>query len=270
MARVVLGESSIRARRLRRRALSVAAFFLFVVLLLVGTIFLARVSFLRVTRVEVLGSQSVAASDLQQLVLQELEDSYFFVFPKSNVFLYPKKAIVAKLLASYPSLKGATTNIKDFQSITVTVEERHPEALWCSDLSSSPCFFLDGEGVIYAQAPAYSAPVYDLYLGTAAGKTLPRQFLLPGQFRALSALVAAVRKDAGIAIERVSVDAHDDVRMWFANGFVLLFVLKEAGGDVYERFTLALGSEPFKNRKFSDFEYLDLRFGDKLYYKLKL
>ena len=33
--------------------------------------------------------------------------------------------------------------------------------------------------------------------------------------------------------------------------------------------TLALEAEPFKGHALSDFEYLDLRFGDRLYYKLK-
>lgn len=247
-----------------------AALFLFILLLLLGAIFFARASFLRIQTIEVPNTQSIAASDLKQLVLDELQGSYFFVFPKNNALLYPKKAIVAKLLASYPSLKSAVVDLKDFQTIVVAVEERRPEALWCSDLSLSPsCFFLDGEGVIYAQAPAYSSPVYDIYLGDAAEESLPRQFLLPGQFRTLSAFVKAVREDTNIPVEYISIDAHNDVRVRFTNGFVLLFVLGDAGGDAYERFTLGLESEPFKNRKLSNFEYLDLRFGDRLYYKLR-
>ena len=55
----------------------------------------------------------------------------------------------------------------------------------------------------------------------------------------------------------------------FASGFVLKFALSDAGGDVFERFSLALAAEPFLGRSLSDFLYLDLRFGDKLYYKLK-
>lgn len=270
MARAVLGESSIRTRRRRRRVRIAAALFLFILLLLLGAISLARASFLRIQTIEVSNTQSIAASDLKQLVLEKLQGSYFFVFPKNNALLYPKKAIVAKLLASYPSLKSVAIDLENFKTIVVAAEERRPEALWCSDVSpSSACFFLDEEGVIYAQAPAYSAPVYDVYLGTASGESLPRQFLLPGQFPALSAFVKAVQEDTNIPVEYVSIDVHNDVRVRFTNGFVLLFVLGDAEGDAYERFTLALQSEPFKNRKLSNFEYLDLRFGDKLYYKLR-
>ena len=48
-----------------------------------------------------------------------------------------------------------------------------------------------------------------------------------------------------------------------------MFALGDDGGDVFDRFSLALQSDLFKKHALSDFDYLDLRFGDKLYYKLK-
>jgi hypothetical protein len=59
------------------------------------------------------------------------------------------------------------------------------------------------------------------------------------------------------------------VRVSFINGFALLFSLDSAGADVYQRFVLALGADAFQGHTLGDFEYLDLRFGDKLYYKLR-
>jgi len=47
------------------------------------------------------------------------------------------------------------------------------------------------------------------------------------------------------------------------------FAVADAAGDTFERFSLALGAGPFLEHPLSDFAYLDLRFGDKLYYKLK-
>ena len=57
--------------------------------------------------------------------------------------------------------------------------------------------------------------------------------------------------------------------MRFADNFTLIFTLVDQGGDVFERLTLALTSGPMAAHKLGDFQYLDLRFGDKLYYKLK-
>ena len=72
-----------------------------------------------------------------------------------------------------------------------------------------------------------------------------------------------------VTLDGYFVDSNGDVHIMFASGFTLLFPISADGGDVYQRFTLALQSDPFTSHKLSDFEYLDLRFGDKLYYKLK-
>ena len=72
----------------------------------------------------------------------------------------------------------------------------------------------------------------------------------------------------GQVVVSVVVDEHHDVYVRFENNFTLMFNLRDNSGDVYERFVLAQTAEPFKNHNLSDFEYLDLRFGDRLYYKV--
>ena len=133
-----------------------------------------------------------------------------------------------------------------------------------------PCFLLDEDGVAYGGALTFSGDAYTRYYGALTGSTTPKHYLNPAQFRSLSALVDTIaesQKDE--PLRSVWVDASDDVHLAFASGFTLLFTLSADGGDVYQRLTLALQSDPFKSHKLSDFEYLDLRFGDKLYYKLK-
>ena len=98
---------------------------------------------------------------------------------------------------------------------------------------------------------------------------MPWQYLTPSTFRSLAALVAAVAKKSNEPVQTVSVDDNKDVHMTFANGFVLLVSLNDDTGDTFERFSLALGAAPFTQHTLGDFQYLDLRFGDKLYYKLK-
>ena len=135
---------------------------------------------------------------------------------------------------------------------------------------------MDENGFVYAPAGDFSGDAYFSYYGVATSSTgfvaepLPRQFLTVEQFHSLAALAKAFADNqSNTRISRVVVDSNNDVHLSFANGFTVLFVLAPRGGDVYERFTLALASEPFLKRSVSDFEYLDLRFGDRLYYHLR-
>ena len=72
-------------------------------------------------------------------------------------------------------------------------------------------------------------------------------------------------------IQSIAVDPSSDVYINFATGtstFEIIFALADTA-NAYQRFALAQESSVFQQYPLSDFAYLDLRFGDKLYYKLK-
>ena len=266
MARVELPESRLRLRKRRRRVRLTIVFALGMLLLLSGALGLTYLPALQISAVQVSGAQTVSSSTVEVFVRARLMGSYAYILPKTNIFLYPKRSIARALVAAYPQFASVDVHAVDFHTIAVAIVEREPRALWCSD----NCYLMDENGVVYGEAPVFSAPVYTAYQGTTTGERLPKQFLAPGEFLPLSALVDAIaQKIPGEHLQAVEVDAQSDVQMHFVGGFIVRFALRDEGGDVFERFTLALQSAPFKDKPLSGFEYLDLRFGDKLYYKEK-
>ena len=275
MARVDLPASRVRARRRRRRIILISIAVVLVALVLGGLVWLSHAPFLRITTITVSGDQTLSDATVQAAVQSQISGSFWRLFAKSNIFLYPKTHIEEALPAAMPVIASAEVHAVNFHTIAVTVVERQPKALWCgesADASSSNCLLLDQSGVAYAPAPfsiAGSSGDYKRYYGALSGSQ-PQQYLTADQFSTLSALVdALVQNQFNNPIESVEVDPASDVRVTFAGNFVLLFTLSSAGADVYERFTLALGSDAFSGHALSDFEYLDLRFGDRLYYKVK-
>lgn len=273
MAKVVLPESRLRARRKRRRVrlgIAAVAAALLLLALLVG---LSYLPFLQIKEVRVSGKQTFASSTIQTYVESQLQGRYWLLFPKKNILLYPKRAISAGLLSRFPELKVADVHAVNFHAIAAAVIERQPRALWCMQgeipTTTSACYFMDEEGVVYAPAAAAAGDALVSYQGAAPGP-LPKPYLDPEKFRSLSALIDALaQKYPGNPIKLVAVDGSGDVRAYFKQNFMLMFTLADAGGDVFERFNLALTADPFKAHALYNFEYLDLRFGDKLYYKLR-
>lgn len=268
MARVALPESRLKARKRRRRVRLLLAFFVLVFLVCAGFVAAARIPALQVRAVTVSGTQTLSSSTVRAFVEDRIAGDYAWVLPKRNIFLYPRQEINQELLAAFPVLASADVHAGDFHTIAAAVVERAPRALWCSDKGS--CLFMDENGVVYGEAPVFSQPVYISYYGETPGTALPKQYLTPAQFQNLSALVDAIAlKLQSETIRAVVVDSAQDVRVEFASGFELRFSLKDASGDIFDRFTIALGSQPFSDHALSDILYLDLRFGDKLYYKVK-
>lgn len=273
MVRIVLGESRFKARRRKRRALWVAGVCMSLLLVVGGSVLLARASFLRITTVSVSGASVVSPDTIQTLVQQNIAGNYLFIYPRATILLYPKNTIVRGLLTQFPTLKRVEVKAGPpaggFHTLDVVVEERQPVALWCTDASSSACFLLDENGLVYAPAPSYSGDAYKKYLG-GASSTLPWQYLTQEEFRSLSALVNAIaKKESTETVTSITVDPNNDVHLMFRSGFELLFALHDDTGKIFERFSLALTSAPFTAHSLADFQYLDLRFGDKLYYKLR-
>lgn len=278
MARVELPQSRLKARKRAKRVRIALLCAVALALLLGGLVALARASFLRITGVVVSGTSSVATSSVADAVNAHLVGSWLWVIPKNNIFLYPKEDIREALVRAYPQWKTVDVHAVDFHTVAVSATEREPAALWCASVATTTpaaevaagCYTMDEDGVVYARAS--SASTTTTFVSYSGGKpgAVPWQYLSRDDFRALAALAAALSEvEPADSVRQVVVDDDGDALAYFQNDFLLLFTLRDESGDVFERFTLALKSDPFHGKTLGNFEYLDLRFGDKLYYKAK-
>lgn len=273
MARVELPQSKIKARK-RRRRVRIAIVVAVACVVVVGALAaLFHAPFLRVTDVSVTGAQMLNAGEIKALVQQKLSGNYLFIFPKDDILLYPQTSLEQDLLAAYPALKSVEVHADNFHTVGVVLHERQAAAAWCPSASSGQaqdCYLMDEDGVVFAPLFATSTDLYVTYSGAASGDKLPKQYLTADMFQSLAAFVAALSQtELGDPIRQVAVDEHNDARAYFQNNFLLIFSINDPAGDVFERFTLARKADPLAGHALSDIEYVDLRFGDKLYYKLK-
>ncbi|MBC7836658.1 hypothetical protein H7X87_02665 [Acetobacteraceae bacterium] len=272
MARVALPQSRLKARRRARRLRLVIIVIGFILLAALGAVALSYAPFWRISTIVVMGAESIATSTVQAFVQEELKGSHALIFPKDNILLYPKASLQRDILAEFPAVRSVVLRAQNFSTVEVELLERKPHALWCGNerAGTNSCFLLDDSGVAYESALSFTGSAYTQYYGATVANGALRQYLTEEKFNSLDALVIALaQKVQNDSLLYVAVDSLDDVRVGFGSGFVLIFSSKDDGADIYQRFELTLTSEPFKSRALSDFEYLDLRFGDKLYYKLK-
>lgn len=272
MARIELPQSRLKLRRRRKRLIGGLLACAVLAALCAGFVALAHAPFLMIERIEVAGARSVATTTVEARVAQALEGSYLYMLPRRNILLYPQRSTAAALAREYPVFKSVGLHAVDFRTIAVQIVEREAAALWCPSTSSGQaqeCYRMDEDGVVYAAAPEGSEQAFVAYEGDTPGR-MPKQFLTPERFRALAALASALSSvQPDDTVRRVAVDPQGDARVYFESGFRLVFAPEDESGDVFERFALARKAEPFVGKPLSAFEYLDLRWGDKLYYKAK-
>jgi hypothetical protein len=246
-----------------------------VLALIIGLpIYLARTSRFLISSVEIEGNSVTKSEDIQKIIGDDLSGNYAWIFPRSNTALYPKGKIVRDLMTAIPRLSDVHVERVGAKSLKVTVKERMPAAEYCTDVSdpSSPsdCYFIDDMGYIFSRAPAFSGnvyltyksdPFYDLPLG--------RQLMDADEFQKTRDFVRSL--DTLGLYPRVFLIKMDEYHLLLANGAEIMWQKSEELPEVRNNLKAFFSQSSIKSE--TDFLkrvlYIDMRFGNKIFYKFR-
>ena len=257
----------LRDRRRKLLQIKIAAGTLVLLILLGGLFFVARLSEVTISKVEVTGTAVADASLIQRIVEEQLSGSYGFVIPKRNTLFVPSADIARAISGSFPIVKEAKVSHTGLTSISVAVSERTPVALWCSQGTEEvlgTCYSMDEAGLIYMVAERSDA--YVRYGGGIDAEPVGSVFLT-GNFSKLHAFVDETAKTLSRTADSVFVEPNSDVTLTLVGGGDLKFVMTEDAAGTLENIASVFASQKLKGR--IDFEYADFRFGNKVYVKFK-
>lgn len=267
----------LRARRRKVRAL----IFFGALVLIAGIVYAVSViSYLprfSIQTVEAQGAKAISASEISSFVRGALYDGSRPILSHSNIFLYPRAAIEKAVTEQFPRIRSVSLSRPSLlaQTVTVRVEEREAYARWCAD---GACYLIDDGGFIFSQASTSAETLRTSYIFIGAlGTSTPSigQRFLSGRFAGVLALLDRLGQ-AGWNAESVAVQNEQDfeVRLSAASvsektgGFTVRASFGNDGEAVVTNLELVLSSDVLRSRE-SELEYVDLRFGNRVYYKLK-
>lgn len=304
---------AVHSREGRERARKLFLIRSIVTLVLFGCLFIASLWLsylpeLRVGPLSLAGSSALGEDALRFYVEKEIGEKYFGLFPKTNIALYPRRALEEGLLDSFPNLLSASVSLGEDYVLEVVVLERDPAYLWCTEAEPSrteeiektvpekaisraeelpvsgngTCYFLDAEGVIFGKAPQFSPNVYFELWGTPEGerersgnkKEFPEGFYLLSHGK-WSQLIALKDNLNGLGIEAIrgNIREEGDREFILENGVKIFWNSSEGIDMLLQNLNSALDALVLKKdyliKKYSPLEYLDLRFGKKVFYKFK-
>ncbi len=261
-----------RQRRKKRFFRLLCLWVLILLVLLVGLIFLSRIPSLQISAFDISGTTSLDDAAIRAEASAAASGYYFWVLPKSDIFLYPAAAMPEKLVADFPEISSATVDRKGLSAIEIRVTEKKPSALWCGqspDAPQSPCLLLDPNGEAYKPAPVFSESPYFEYFGALATTSLPSAFLPPARYESLGALAASLSDIFPSVSAYATPDG--DIELRNSSGTVVKIAVQDDYAETARYFRAflngaALGSAENDPDKFDS---IDMRFGKRVYYRLK-
>ena len=270
-----------RKRRVRMRFLigSIAS------LVIIGSIvFIAQTHQLQIQSVVVRGNYIVSGDDVKQVVNATLAEKYAWIVPKSNVLVYPEKALRAEIAAQFPRFETIHLHRENWSTLVIDVTERKNVYLWCDKLPRDAkdglanCYYVDDHGYVFSRSPSFSGTVYFVFYGTygwqegdsPVGKTLFDDTYFKNVIRFKEGLATHDLTPYGFITYATGVSAFmlspsmDDSRQ------KVVFTTSQDLPTVFSNLELALSSPDLQKQLHDDFDtlqYLDLRYDKKVYYK---
>lgn len=276
-----------RRKEARKRLLIAAG--VLVVVALAALVYLLWQPFVRIQAVTAEGPHAEEAKTLAEL---SLEGTYAFVLPKDSIFIYPEGSIRSRVKFAHPDIASVTVTRESFTSIHMKLIPRAAAFNWCgaSYEAKGECYEVDAEGFVFARAAsAAPAAVEMLKTEEAATTTAPVGTPVPAPYDRTLSVYASIDKDATDPIRaHVNAAARIPAALALVKTIrelgipVASLVIREDEADIYTvsgtRITYVLGKEQeaaglaistFPTLNFEDglLEYVDLRFGDKVYLK---
>lgn len=259
-----LREKRRRARFKRALVYAAAAFVVFAAAALAS-----HYRGVRIATATVVGNQATPADAIAFAAEEFLSGSYLLIFPRDNIALFPRRRLESALRERFPRLKEVAVRRESFTSIKISVEERDEKALWCESESLSSCYFLDEGGFVFAQAPSFTGDVYLRFYGALSSTTALRaRFLDDSSFQRLFFFLEQVKK-IGIIPRSVAYRQEDnDFEVRDSFGVSILLQKSDEYNDTFSNLETAYSSEELRGR-WKKLSYVDLRFGNKAYFKFK-
>lgn len=266
------------SRKIKRKRMILKAILFLVVF---GMFFFAvavsfYLPFLKIKKIEIYGNNSVAAEVLIDAARTITNEKYWKIFPRDNVFIVPKEKISKELTVKFKRIKKIEINRNFPAAISIKIEERNNAALLCE---RENCAFIDENGYVFERSPYFSGGMFIVFFdermitetATATfanniNKALGANLLNEEEFKKIMDF-AKLSAKTGDGVVRVVLKKEDNYEIYTKEGWKMILNNKNNPQAAYLNLTTALESTIKEYRKKLD--YIDLRYGNKIYFKYK-
>ena len=259
-------------RRMRRRVILGFAFCVFATLGVWGIGIVSYNKHLTINDVSVSGANILSPKLVKAAFEATLYDGAYHFFSNANIFLYPRESLQIALLKKFTNVRSISISRPSLFSPTVQIGliEREPAYLWCLPgkvAASHVCYEMDERGYVFSPADTASTTKYVFIGGLDTTHPVIAQTFLRGRLNRMIELLKDIER-VGFTPRRVTIENDRDATIELSQGFYLKISLDTDALTIARNLQLIISSDMLKG-KMESLSYIDLRFGDRIYYLTK-
>lgn len=228
---------------------------------------------IRLQRIEISGVRTELVERIEKTISDRLSQPLLFRIERMNAFFIPEDALATAIRTLDPRIRSVDISVHDMAVLRVDIVQYVPAYLYCAHgdpeiPEAITCYYADKEGYVFSSAPDYSNAPYLVFeheeiLGEGPigiGAYIENRDLLNTTMR--FAERAALE---GLSFRRIEFLATGDIAYYPDLGPTVIW---SPGKDVEESATqLRIALRTLREETNKDIESIDLRFGQKVFYR---
>ncbi|HEY4494599.1 MAG TPA: FtsQ-type POTRA domain-containing protein [Candidatus Paceibacterota bacterium] len=253
---------------------------------LASFILFLRLPLFKIDKIEVNGISLLTREDIERETLSILEKGQERIIFQTNIFFFGKNKIEEFLKEKFKEIKDISIKRSGFGEITLKIEEKIPSGIVCSgfhgDNDISDCYYTDDTGFIFKKIekdsplPHYYIPIDKTNINIGSN------FIDQEKFRELQGFLYAIEKN-GVSSTGLLIGDNGEYEMYVKNDLknekdtttpfitTVYFDDRSPLEDILANF-LAFwqnNKEKARSGKATSLNYINLRFGNVIYYSTK-
>jgi hypothetical protein len=253
-------------------------------LILIFLLFLIFIVFFshqfQINKVSVVGSQTISQKNIEDAIYQQTSQRRFFVFSQRNILFFDAKQAAKKISNEYTV---ANLRVKKgyFHTIVVKIEEKQPAIIW---LSGADKFYIDSNGIVIEKIddtnlvvngnngteiirPSANFSQYPIVIDQSNTPVNINQTVLDlGKLKFITELNRYLQLETQILVTEMitPTPVAKEIELVTKEGWKAYFRTDETVKSQVDLLLLVLNREVKDKSKLN---YIDLRFGGKIYYQ---
>ncbi|GEM_PF-3108573 len=218
--------------------------------------------FFRITEIKLPKNDLVAASDIQNLIVQNRPLKL-----GENLLILSKSRLKADLANSFPAITDIKIKKQLFHSLLIDFTKRLPLGLWCDGAS---CYYFDKEGIIFKEAPlTEGALILKIQDFESKDTSLGNRVIEKNLIGFITAFNEKINGDGRFKIIEFKIKPASNINLEAVTDKGWSIYLDQSQDPVLTASNLlTITREALKN-KTNNLNYVDLRISSRIFYKLK-
>lgn len=221
-----------------------------------------------ITQVTLEGRRRISEDDIHQYIQNYISEKKWYVMPQDRIWSVPAASLAAGMKSSFPTLKEVAVSKEYPHTLDIHIEEYDGWGVLCQGTPEN-CFWIDQQGVAFDGAQGFSGTIVPKIRDERNRQIkLGEQQLSVEMMNLITFFNGKALSDDNLQSLQFTIAEKDQtLRVRTRTGWEILLLESTDPEEAYRNLKTALVTDV--RDKVSNLEYIDLRFGNRIFYKLK-